>query len=325
MGVLLNKAYDIILNPFDAFIAGNTVATTQKQKRVIPADRNYQFFIMELINCVPADFAYLQLTANNLPIQTWMNGKDLDIANQDQGLPSAASSTGNPLLIMSTRRDRLFGGALQSIQNGQLYSGAPKDLETNTSLNCGSQDANGFQISTCSLELWLNAENNANKPVVNLYAYGYDPFPGGPGSIKFVDQKLVNIPAGYYTLDKDTAFTLGDGQRNFMDQVLLMNPNNRTIDNITVNWQSLPVRNRLSSVNTFIQAFNTLNQTIAGLFRLYDSREMLYGDEALPIGLLNSAFTIKANYTTAEGMQLYQVSQGSLAPIPATTLPVGQA
>jgi hypothetical protein len=171
----------------------------------------------------------------------------------------------------------------------------------------------------------LTAPNNANKPVINTYAYAYDPFPGGPGSIKFVDQKLVNIPAGYYTLDKDTAFTLGDGQRQFMDQVLLMNPNGNTIDNITVNWQSLPVRNRLISLNSFVNLFNTLNTNPAGIVSLYDSRELLYGDESLPIGLLNSAFTIKANFTTAGAYQLYQISQGSLASVSATTIPVGQA
>lgn len=321
-----NKAYDILLNPYNTFINGNANNAIQKQTITIPADRNYQFLFLELINLVAADIVNLVLRANGSPVQSWASGTDLDLQNQREGLPpsNAIGGGANPILAISQRRDRCFGGALEYLTPPQPGSPFPvgiavgdcKDQETNTSLNCGSQDpSTKFSINTLTLEVWILAEATANTPSINLTAYGYDPFPGGPGLMKFVDSKQVNIPGGQFTLDKDSAFTIGDGQRLNMEQVLLTNPNNVLFDNLVVYWQTLPQRNRNANINSFMMLLNTLKTNPAGLFALFDSREMLYGDETLPIGALNSAFKIQGtNPGALVSLQLYQVSSGMLVP-----------
>src|SRR4029077_13995096 len=109
----------------------------------------------------------------------------------------------------------------------------------------------------------------------------------------FVDSKQVNIPSGQFTLDKDTAFTLGDGQRLNLDQVLLMNATNVAFTDFQIYWQTQIIRNRNINLNEFMVLLNTLKINVSGLTPLFDSREMLYADEPQPIGALNSAFKIQ--------------------------------
>lgn len=317
MGV--NKAYDILLNPFDGFSA---VATLQKQTRTIPADRNYQWFDLELVNCAPADIVGIFIRPNGILTQQYSSGTDTDLINQREGLPPAGALAGtytNPVLRLDQRRDRLFGGALQYIDGqGKLVSGSAKDLETNVSLNCGSQDPNTkFAINTLTMEIWLQNAGSfgGNKPLINLTAYGYDPFPGGPGLMRFIDTKQFNFSSGQFTMDKDTAFTIGDGQRLNLDQVLVMNPNNIDFTNFQIYWQSQIIRNRNANINAFTALWSTLKQQISGIQSFFDSRELLYGDETMPIGALNSSFKIQGtNPGGAVSLQFYQMSSGMLVP-----------
>src|SRR4029077_8200351 len=108
-----------------------------------------------------------------------------------------------------------------------------------------------FSINTVTLEIWMQdpASFPLGKPLINLTSYCADPFPGGPGLMKFVDSKQVNIPSGQFTLDKDTAFTLGDGQRLNLDQVLLMNATNVAFTDFQIYWQTQIIRNRNINLN----------------------------------------------------------------------------
>lgn len=321
-----NKFYDVLHNPFDGFSA---VATLQKQTRTIPADRNYQIFFLEMINCNPSQIVGIFQRINGQLVKQWVSGTDVDLQNIREGLPPAnalVGGGGNYVLALSERRDRLFGGALSYLTAPSAGSPFPvgmvvgdtKDLETNCSLNAGSPDpVTKFSINTITLEIWLQDAGSfgGNKPLINLTSYCADPFPGGPGLMKFVDSKQVNIPSGQFTLDKDSAFTLGDGQRLNMDQVLLMNPTNVAFDNFLIYWQTVIIRNRNININEFMVLFNTLKQNVSGLTPLFDSRELLYADETQPIGALNSAFKIQGvNPGALISLQLYQISTGMLVP-----------
>jgi len=334
----VNKAYDVYLNPYTKFQADPTsVLGIQKDIITIPANRNFQFFFLELINITPAQIVNMVFRANNSIFQQWVSGTDLDLQNQREGLPAAAAATsGNPILTISQRRDRLFGGALQYLtppgKNATLpvglMTGSPKDLETNTSLNCGVESAPGAgdAINTLSLELWLNMAGSAATPRINVQAYAYDPFPGGPGLMKFVDTKLVTVSSGNpFTFNKDTAFTMGDGQRLNLDQVLVMNPSNHSIDNLQHYWQSQILRNRNTNINAFMALLNTLKQDTGLIYPLFDSREMLYGDETWDISNLSSAVSMQATFGTSGGYQIYQISTGKLLPGQPQAVPTTQA
>src|SRR4029077_4972173 len=95
-----NKFYDVLHNPYDGF---SQVATLQKQTRTIPADRNYQFFFLEMINCDPSLIVQINQRVNGQLVKQWMSGVDVDLQNQREGLPPAnalVGGGGNHVLVL---------------------------------------------------------------------------------------------------------------------------------------------------------------------------------------------------------------------------------
>ena len=151
-----NKAYDILLDPITS-LAINKVAI-QKVTRTIPCVANYWDFFAELENLTAANIALINVRANNTIIQQYV-GTDLDSMNVYNGLPPSTAAPVNPVLNISQRRNRRFGGGIQSLSAAPpgsssadiLTSGSPKDLETVTCLNTNSKDVAGNQIATLQI------------------------------------------------------------------------------------------------------------------------------------------------------------------------------
>lgn len=312
----INKAYDILLDPITN-IAINTVGI-QKVTRTLPAVANYQDIFAELVNLVAANVALINLKVNNTIVQQYV-GTDLDSMNVYNGLPASTAAPVNDVLNISQRRNRAFGGGVQRLSAAPagasmpvlLTSGSPKDLETNTGLNCNSKDGLGNQITTLVLEFYI-VNTGASQPQIVLTGNGYDPYPGGPGLIKFVDMKTYNASVGTNVLDKNTAYNIGDGMRLNMDQVFYI-PAAGTMDNWIHYLQSTPIKQRTENLNEFVQLSGVIKVLVNGVYVL-DTRELLYGDEELPIGLQNVQFRTQVDFSSAGNVTIYQCSEGTLFP-----------
>lgn len=311
----INQAYDLLVDPVTN-IAPNTVPV-QKVTRVIPAVGNIQDIIMELVNLTVDNITLLNLKVNNTIVQQ-VTGPSLDLMNQEEGLPPSDALAGNDILVLSQRRNRALGGGIQSIvtNNGQisLVTGSPKDLETVTGLNCDSKDGFGNQLNTVVLEFYL-ANTGAGPSSISITGNAYDPFPGGPGLLKFVDYKTFNSTIGMNVLDKATAYNIGDGMRINLDKIYYI-PDDPTM--LMDNWihylGSKPIKQRTEQVNKFINLMSALNTNPTGLF-VMNTRELLYGDETLFIGDTTSQFRTQVDVSVAGGnINVFQVSQGTLFP-----------
>lgn len=312
----INKAYDILLEPINN-IAVSTVGI-QKFSRTIPAVANYQDIFAELVNLTSANIALINVKVNNTIIQQYV-GTDLDSMNVYNGLPASSAAPTNPVLNISQRRNRAFGGGVQRLSAAPagnpvpvvLTSGSPKDLETNSGLNCNSKDSMGNQIVTVVLEFYV-VNTGSSQPQIVLTGNGYDPYPGGPGLMKFVDYKTYNATAGTNILDKNTAYNIGDGMRLNLDQIFYI-PASGTMDNWIHYLQSTPIKQRTQNLNEFVQLSGVIKVNVNGVFVL-DTRELLYGDEMLPIGLQNVQFRTQVDIQNAGNVSIYQVSEGTLFP-----------
>lgn len=312
----INKAYDLLLDPI-VNLAINT-AGIQKVTRTIPAVANIQDILPELNNLVPANVALINLRVNNTIVQQYV-GTDLDSMNVFNGLPAAALGVPNPILNISQRRNRAIGGGCQRLSPAPagssvpvvLTTGSAKDLEQITGLNCNSKDAAGNELVTVVLEMYI-INTGAGQPLINLTANAYDPYPGGPGLMKFVDMKTYNGTVGVNILDKNTAYNIGDGMRLNLDQIFYI-PAGGTMDNWIHYLQSTPIKQRDENLNTFMQLSGVIKVPVAGVYVL-DTRELGYGDEEIPIGSQNAQFRTQVTLSQAGNVTIYQVSEGTLFP-----------
>lgn len=311
-----NKAYDVILDPVTN-IAPNT-AGIQKVTRTVPAVANYQDFLNELVNLVPANVALINVRVNNTIIQQYV-GTDLDSMNTYNGLPTAASAPSNPILNISQRRNRAFGGGIQKLSAAPagagvpviLTSGAPKDLETLTGLNCNSKDAAGNQLATVVLEYYI-VNTGAAAASITLTGNAYDPYSGGPGLLRFCDLKTYNGTVGTNVLDKNTAYNIGDGMRLMLDQIFYI-PAAGTMDNWTHYLQSTPIKQRSENLNAFMELSGVIKVLVGGVY-VFDTRELLYGDEEIPVGATSAQFRTQVDLSNAGNVTIYQISEGTLFP-----------
>jgi Viral coat protein P2 N-terminal domain len=312
----INKAYDVLLDPVTS-LAINKVGI-QKVTRTIPAVANYWDFFCELENLTAANIALINVRANNTIIQQYV-GTDLDSMNVYNGLPPSTAAPTNPVLNISQRRNRAFGGGIQRLTAAKagasvpvvLTSGSPKDLETESTLNCNSQDSAGNEIATLLIEFYV-VNTGADQPTITLTGYGCDPYPGGPGLIKYVDMKTYNATVGTNILDKNTAFNIGDGMRLNLDQIFFI-PAAGTMDNWIHYLQSTPIRQRSENLNEFVQLTGVIKVLVGGVFVL-DLRELLYGDETIPIGSTKAQFRTQVDIEDAGNVTIYQCSEGTLFP-----------
>lgn len=318
-----NKAYDIILDPITNIAPSTTAA--QKVTRTFPAVANYWDIYLELVNLTAANIQLINLKANNTIIQQWGNvsgASDVDVVNEYNGLPLSSAALTNPIIDLSQRSNRAFGGGIQSLTAAPagsatpviLKSGSPKDLETLTGLNCNSQDANGNQIATLTLEVYI-INTGSSAASITLTGYGCDPYPGGPGLLKFVDYKTYNATAGVNIMDKNSAYNIGDGMRLNLEQIFYIPASSSTTFDQWIHYlQSTPIRQRSQNLNNFVEQQGVIKKpTITGLFA-FDTRELLYGDEVLAIGALNTQFRTQVTIGTAGNVAVYQISQGTLFP-----------
>ncbi|HSS99297.1 MAG TPA: hypothetical protein VLK33_19820 [Terriglobales bacterium] len=314
-----NKAYDVLLDPITSLAINK--AGIQKVSRTVPAVANYWDFFAELENLVAANIALINVRVNNTIIQQYV-GSDLDSMNVYNGLPASTAAPVNPVLNISQRRNRAFGGGIQRLSPAPagsavpviLTTGSPKDLETVATLNCNSKDGAGNQINTVILEFYV-VNTGASQPTITLTGYGCDPYPGGAGLVKFVDMKTYNGTVGMNVLDKNTAYNVGDGLRLNLDQIFYI-PASGTMDDWTHFLQSTPIRQRSENLNEFVQLSGVIKVLVGGVYVL-DLRELLYGDEELPIGQTTAQFRTQVTLSAAGNVTIYQVSEGTLFPTQA--------
>lgn len=311
----INKSYDLTIDPV-ANITANQAAL-QTITRTIPAVGNIQDIFLEMTNLVAANFQFIRLRANNILIQE-VSGPDLDLMNQQEGLPASTAAPGNDVLCLSQRRNRALGGGLQSLANTpdglRLITGSPKDLEQVCGLNCGVKDAAGNQIATVQIEIGL-VDTPVGTSSIKITANTYDPFPGGPGLVKFIDLKTFNASTGVNVLDKNTAYNVGDGLRLNLDKIVYIPDDpTMTLDDWVHYYNNIPIKNRTNNLNAFIRILSGLNTNQAGAF-IFDTRELLYGDEDLFIGDTKQQFRTQVTVAVATGnLKVYQHSMGTLFP-----------
>lgn len=302
-----NITTDLVLQPFPQI--ANSLTTATEYSNTLPPGWDYRDFSFALEGgLTTAMIEELRFLVNGEIIQRY-DGQDLDLMNQFFKLP-AYNALGTSLLAVSQRRLGIRGGVQSFTPPANLLSGSAKDLAIESSLNCGSFDAQGRGIGSLEVQVVVNNTPAGGTLMIRPYAEACDPYPGGPGLMKIVDKTVFNAVASTNTVTKNNGLKYGDLRHLMLDQLILI-PAAGNLTNFVVKYNNNDIRKRTADRNSFIQTLDNLRTPQNGVY-VIDFTEHGWGDEALNIGPSATTLELMFDSDTAGGVSIYQVSLGRL-------------
>lgn len=295
--VLLPKFQNINPNQVDV----------QTVSAIWPAAWDYWQFDLET-NLDLAMIQEIRLMVNEAPL--WrVSGSDLDAINLYNGQPGFAFE--NVLSLYMRRMNVIMGGA-QSIKDGKLQSGSPKDQSLESSLNCGSYDANGRGISALSMEIDL--VNTGNGPyTIKPSGQATDPVPGGPGLVRVLTKSVTPQLAGGTQYITKPQFAFGDLLHSLLNQLHLFPLADITLDNFVLRFNQIPVLQESDALNRFHQSSAIAYRVPqAGLWTLDFSRTGA-GDEMLLIAPTQTDLQLQMDLSDVSAMRILEDALGFLS------------
>ncbi len=293
-----------VLGPFPSITANQ--AGKQTVSLAIAPSRDYLDFYLDLgANVTLAMIQEIRLKAKNKTIQV-IDGTNLDFINQFDKVPGAVPAV-NPLTLFQ-RRVGIIGGSNIFNSKQFLYSGAGKDLSDETSLNCGSPDANGKSIDQVSIEIDL--VNTGNTPIIQASALWYPSTPGGAGTVRRLEKKSPTIQTGRNTLTKQD-FLIGDVEHLKLNRLVFVPPAGVTLDNWLIRYMGNDYWVRTELQNEYSQAIAgwRVSQAANGVFIL-DFSERGYGDEYLDISSVGTDLQVEFDASGPGLLVMFQDSFG---------------
>jgi len=321
---------DVFLSTIDN-IQNNLGAVVRTYKKNLQAKWNFQQIDLQLFGgLLPTHIKEIRLYANGNVIQKYRSSVDglvsggtiLDTINKYRKLPAYNAIAGASILSLYMTRVGIRGG-IQGFDKGSqtLISGSAKDLETECSLNCGSyaMDGNGkptLGISSLRIEIDVTGTPAAGALAIDLNAKAYDPYPGGPGLIMYVDATSFNASLGRNTVTKDEAFVMGDMKRALLEQVYMVpDAGVGPLDNFTMYMNNeIIMLNRTNARNQFLQTAQNLRTPQAGMDVLDWSSEG-WGDQDMLISPSDTDTTLEVDTAAAGGILFTQFSMGYVFPV----------
>lgn len=239
----------ILMPPADGVAAGNRPTFR------LPIGQRYHNLFLVLSGVTVAQIAQIVVKVNNDVIHRY-SGTVRNRLNKFFGLADAAEA------VLQIPFDRI-----------NLLA---KDFMESTAINTNVADANGYVVSSLTVELALAA--GAYTPVIDLYAETSDAKAGGPGDVQRILGRTLTAPAigeNQFILNDSQ---IGDSKHLLLDWAFF---DTADIDKLEIEIDNNTRFRRTADLNNYVQA-NGKRVPDANAF-VVDTSENGYGTEVLPL------------------------------------------